>query len=348
MTGPDPNPRAASSGTAAPGAGLRHDPGDVADLLRAAFQSSPVPLAILRLSDWQFVEVNPAFAALAGYAPEEILGWTSRQRGMWVSERERISVRDELRAGRSVSGVDAHLRTRSGDTADVILSAEVVTIEGATYVVASCRDVTDRNEAERRTERHRLHIQALAEIHRELVGELRPDALFELIVRRAAAFFEGDAGISTLQADGWLTPRADTHPTAAPVRVGEGLAGACAATRRGRLVNDYPAWPDALPWGVASGIRHIMVQPLMVQDDLLGIIAVSRRGAHQPAFSGKTSPRSTSSRIWPPSPSATRRCTRSGSASRPRCARASTCIACSPRTWWTSSRCSTRISARRT
>ena len=287
VSGPDPSPRDAGApwpGPSAPGAGLAHAPGELAELLRAAFRSSPVPLAILRLADWQFVEVNPAFAALAGYAPEEILGRTSRQRGMWVSERERLWVRDELRAGRSVRGVEAHLRTRSGETVDVILSAEVVTIEGATYIVASCRDVTDRNEAERRTERHRLHIEALADIHRELVGELRPDALFQLIVRRAAAFFDGDAGIFTLQADGWLAPRADTHPTARPIRAREGVAGAAAVTRRGQLVNDYPAWPAALPWAVERGIQHIMSQPLLVQDDLLGVISVSRRGPNAPAF----------------------------------------------------------------
>jgi signal transduction histidine kinase/CheY-like chemotaxis protein len=130
------------------------------------------------------------------------------------------------------------------------------------------------------------HSEALAEIERELVAELSPDRLFQLIVERAGQLFGAECGIHLASEDDRLVAQADTDPLAfaQTVSLGEGVAGRAARARRGWLVNDYPAWPDAIPWAVKRGLQHVMAQPLTERERLLGVIVVSRRGAGTPAF----------------------------------------------------------------
>src|SRR5262245_13662763 len=127
---------------------------------------------------------------------------------------------------------------------------------------------------------------ALADIEREMVSLLDPNELLEVIVGRAKRLFEGECGSHLPADEGWLAPRIDTDPVTKGQRValGEGVLGRCAASRRGLFVNDYPTWPDALPWAVTMGLQHVLAEPLLVREELLGVIVVSRRGAGSPPF----------------------------------------------------------------
>ena len=44
--------------------------------------------------------------------------------------------------------------------------------------------------------------------------------------------------------------------------MGTGVVGRCAETRSGALVNDYPSRPEAIPWAVALGMKHVIAEPL--------------------------------------------------------------------------------------
>lgn len=125
----------------------------------------------------------------------------------------------------------------------------------------------------------RTQIEALTEVSRELVGELGLERLLELVAVQAGRLFEARATIFVLHGD-LLVPEASTEPRGAtlPIRMGEGITGLCAARRQGFLVNDYPSRPEALERWLALDLRRLMVQPLMVRDQILGVIGLSRRG----------------------------------------------------------------------
>ena len=128
-------------------------------------------------------------------------------------------------------------------------------------------------------------LEALADIEREMVAELNPDELLRMMVARAKRLFGGECGI-LLAEGGWLVSRIDTDPAATAHRVamGTGVLGRCAETRSGALVNDYPSRPEAIPWAVALGMKHVIAEPLLLRDELMGVIVVNRRGQTTPPF----------------------------------------------------------------
>jgi PAS domain S-box-containing protein len=132
----------------------------------------------------------------------------------------------------------------------------------------------------------RRQIEALVDIERELIAEVNPDKLLRVMVVGAKRLFDGECGVHVVADGAWLMPRADTDPAAMARRValGEGAAGRCAESRRGLVVNDYGAWPGAIGWAVRLGIRHVMAQPLLMHDELLGVIVVSRRAPDAAPF----------------------------------------------------------------
>jgi PAS domain S-box-containing protein len=126
----------------------------------------------------------------------------------------------------------------------------------------------------------REQLEALATVQRDLSAELDLDRLLGLIVERAGRLFAGtgfaylfDEESQSLDRQVWGRAEPESE---APVPAAGGMVATCARTRRGLLVNDYPASPYALPDVVRLGVRHGMAQPLVSRDRLVGVLVVAR------------------------------------------------------------------------
>jgi GAF domain-containing protein/CheY-like chemotaxis protein len=135
-------------------------------------------------------------------------------------------------------------------------------------------------------QRRRAQIEALVEIERELAAELHTERLLDLIIERASELLRAEGIIFFLEDERTLVPRAwyGLGPWLRDVRVplGQGVAGTCALERRGMIVNEYRAWPNALPVYWQYGIERTMGQPLIARDRLLGVISVNRGPGSEP------------------------------------------------------------------
>ncbi len=130
----------------------------------------------------------------------------------------------------------------------------------------------------------RRQIAALAEIEREFAAELDTERLLDLIVKRSARLFDADGAIYLLEEDGRLVRRAWTGAGLGEVRVtpGEGMIGVAVLERRGMIVNDYPRSPLARPRFVALGVRHAMVQPVVIGGRVHAAILMRRAEDGEP------------------------------------------------------------------
>ncbi len=130
----------------------------------------------------------------------------------------------------------------------------------------------------------RRQAAALAEIEREFAAELDTERLLDLIVERSARLFDADAALYLVDADGRLVRRAWTGegPTSVVAVPGTGLIGAAVSEKRGMIANDYPRSPFARPDFVALGVRHAIVQPVVIAGRVHAAIAMSRNDGAEP------------------------------------------------------------------
>ena len=113
-----------------------------------AFQSSPIFIAILRMSDGRFVLVNDAFVTWAGYSREEILGRNTTELSVWDSQEDRESFWADLRRTDSIRAREVRFRNRSGRLSTMLLSSEVIQLNRVPHILSLALDITERKQTE--------------------------------------------------------------------------------------------------------------------------------------------------------------------------------------------------------
>jgi len=148
------------------------------------FQSSPVPVVISRLADGRYLEVNDAWLAWSGHDRNRTIGATSVDLGVWISAADRAAFAQRLLADTPLRNVEARMRKRSGEIADVLLSAEPLELSGEPCIVTSVMDITERKRAERQLRESERRFRDFAEAAGEYVWEVDVDGRFTYLSRR--------------------------------------------------------------------------------------------------------------------------------------------------------------------
>jgi len=94
--------------------------------VQRAFQSSPIFIAILRLSDGRFVLANDALVNWSGQTREEILGRNTAELSVWERQEDREAFWADLRRTGSIRAREVRFRNRSGRLSTMLLSSEVI------------------------------------------------------------------------------------------------------------------------------------------------------------------------------------------------------------------------------
>ncbi len=113
-----------------------------------AFRSAPYILTLTRLSDGLIREVNDGFAAITGYAYDEVVGRTFPELGIWTSEADRRAFVEALKKTGSVREMEFPFRMRSGETILGAMSADIIEIGGEKCILSSITNITERRRIE--------------------------------------------------------------------------------------------------------------------------------------------------------------------------------------------------------
>ena len=127
------------------------------------FWGSLTGIAITRLSDGTFVEVNGEFEKALGWSRDEILGRSSLEEGIWTESEDRERVVKTLADGGSVRDWELRFKSKSGDTRYFRFSAEVVELENTPCMLSLFVDVTKRKLAEKELEKSLSLLKATIE-----------------------------------------------------------------------------------------------------------------------------------------------------------------------------------------
>lgn len=149
-----------------------------------AFELGPHMMAILRKSDYRYVDVNRRFLEARGFAREDIIGKTPTEIGMLQSEFKQII--EILEAQGSVQNYESSVIMKYGSKGTVILSAETIQIDNQECVLFAYNDVTEMKRMQTdRVEQLTKYLVLEADLSRsnQLIVDIinnMPDAFFVL------------------------------------------------------------------------------------------------------------------------------------------------------------------------
>ncbi len=107
-----------------------------------------------------------------------------------------------------------------------------------------------------------------------------PSDLVRLVAEQAGALLGGDAVAVYLwdRSRDLLLPIYSNDPrqrvSDRPLHAGEGAAGQAIGLRRTVVVDDYARFAQAVPWGIARGLKSVEAVPLMLDDRPIGALVI--------------------------------------------------------------------------
>lgn len=134
-----------------------------------AFQFSPGTTAIAEIDDGTLIDVNEKWQETFGWSREEAIGKSVLDLGIWADESDRIRFVELLRANGRVRNFEARQCGREGDIRDMLVSGEMVPLDGIPHMLISGHDITERNRAERQLRDSEARLSGILRISPEAV-----------------------------------------------------------------------------------------------------------------------------------------------------------------------------------
>lgn len=117
------------------------------DRLAKVFRSSPGAIAITRIADGVFVDVNPAYEDLFGYSRDQLLGHTAAELGV-LTAATRTMLAAATQTHTYVRGAETQCVTADGRTLDVLVGLEQIEFDGQPCFLLLIFDITARKRYE--------------------------------------------------------------------------------------------------------------------------------------------------------------------------------------------------------
>lgn len=270
-----------------------------------AFQASPAAMAITRLSDGRFIDVNVAYERLFEYHREELIGRTGIDVDIYTGPEQRAEVVRLLREQGWLRSYELTLRAKSGTLHDVLFSLELIELDDETCAITIVYDITDRKRAEHARLRSTDRLRVLADASRAFAEVTDYQVLLDQIVKTTTAALGDGCTISLISEDGaWLYPLAiyDIDPekhnfrramlNAARIRVDDPqLITRVFQSQQSVLVPvvdlkqirdiTKPAYQALVE---SSGIHSMIGVPILAQGQVIGAMVLYRHRPEQPPF----------------------------------------------------------------
>src|SRR6185295_10502397 len=104
----------------------------------------PVPIAIQRLDDQRFLDVNDSFLILTGYRREEIVTGAPAAIKLWKTEERLDELLRLIGQHGPVRAFESKFFTRSGVTRDVIIFVDIFDVGGVLCTLLIAEDISER------------------------------------------------------------------------------------------------------------------------------------------------------------------------------------------------------------
>lgn len=119
------------------------------EYLFKVFNGNPIPMAIYKLKNGQFIEVNESFLRITGYGRVEIAGRTVMDLNLWANPVEIAKVIQMVAKKRAVTNRETIYLTKSGQKRAGLLSAKIFDFGGERCILVAVNDITELKQLEK-------------------------------------------------------------------------------------------------------------------------------------------------------------------------------------------------------
>jgi len=113
-----------------------------------AFYCNQIMMAIRRLKDGVFIDVNNSYAAVLGYRREEMIGKNVAELDIWADPQKRGEMEQELLKKGYIKNHEYVLKNRSGETGCVAATVNLIDIDGDQCLLVSSIDITGHKQTQ--------------------------------------------------------------------------------------------------------------------------------------------------------------------------------------------------------
>ena len=113
-----------------------------------AFHLSPLALSIATLPEGRVLDANGALFRILGYDPEQMIGKTVDELGIWTFPKDRDRMLQSLGEEDRSTGLETVFTTQSGETKTVLVFSEAIELDCVPCVLSVTHDVTERKQLE--------------------------------------------------------------------------------------------------------------------------------------------------------------------------------------------------------
>ena len=254
--------------------------------LATALLTIPDAIAITRLSDGKFIEVNEGFERLAGYSAAELSGRTSLELNLWAQPEERKWMMEQLRLKGQVADMEMRVRIKSGETRFGLASARLIELHGQPCVLISIRDITEKKSSEDRFRKQMQRLATLRVVDMTIAASMELDQVLNLLLEKLIRELDVDAcALLLLNSNKQLVHRASVGMPEACVsnvniNLGENHAGWAALHLQPIYVMHTEETPDTLlsrKEFADAGFIAYYCTPLIAKGKVLGVLEIFNR-----------------------------------------------------------------------
>jgi PAS domain S-box-containing protein len=149
-----------------------------------ALRSCPIALAINRMSDGTFVDVNSVFSHLVGWTREDVSGHTAAELRL-VEEGTAAQLRSRLETAGVLYDTETTVRTRGGEIRQVLLSTALVELRDGLHAITTFVDITEQKRTAQRIRQLNRVYSVLSDINQTIVRESNPGTMLSEACRIA-------------------------------------------------------------------------------------------------------------------------------------------------------------------
>jgi len=252
-----------------------------------AFRTTPDSISINRMSDGAFLEVNDGFTRVTGYEPQEALGKSVMDLGLWgTPEDERLLTR-RLKESGEVLDFEASMRVKGGALRIGQVSSRTVELNGELCILTILRDVTEQKRTQARLQQQYQQIAALRDVDLTITARIDLQEVLRTVLEHITLQTHAEAADILL-----MNPETQRLTYAAGrgfftnsvqrvgYALGEGYAGLAAQNQHTLVITRLAEVPQSFFGGIdltAEGFTGYLAFPLLVEGQVQGVLEVYQR-----------------------------------------------------------------------